>query len=167
MNIGNVATGYAFNFALTDLPAAQETEFQNLFRMYRIDRIDVMFCPKVSTATIGDWVAPVGFTGMTSVAICYDDVVAPVAETDVLQFENATLHPTLGSPWTVSLKPRAKLDANNINSVPIESPWLDTANLSVQHYGIKIWNPIVGTGVAAYVGIDIYARYHLSFRTVC
>ncbi len=167
MNLGNVATGYAFNFALTDLPGAQETEFQALFRMYRIDKVDVMFVPKASSATIGDWMSPVVFSGVTSVAVCYDDVVAPAAETDVLQFENVSIHRSVGDPWTVSFKPRAKFDTNNINSAPVESPWLDTANLAVAHYGIKIWNTILGGSVAAYAGIDMYACYHISFRTVC
>ncbi len=167
MNIGNLATGYAFTFAATDLPGAQDSEFASIFRMYRIDQVDVMFCPVATCVTAEDLVTGGRFTQMTSVAICYDDNLAPATESDVLQYENCTLHPTIGAPWTVSLKPRAKLDTNNINSIPIESPWIDTGNLTVAHHGIKVWNPIIGGANAAQTGIEMYVRYHMSFRTVC
>jgi len=167
MNIGNVASGYAFSFALSDLAGAQESEFASIFRMYRIDEISVLFSPYATCVTAEDLVTGSRFTQMTSVAICYDDVLAPAAESDVLQYENVSLHPTIGQPWTVTLKPRAKLDSNNINSIPIESPWVDTGNLSVAHYGIKIWNPIIGGPNAAQSGINMYVRFKISFRTVC
>lgn len=170
MNVGNTNKYYAFTFALSDLPTDTEVQFQNLFRMYRIDRIDLSFRPKMRTVTASDWVLPAGpaaFNSTTSVAICYDDAVAPASENDVLSFENATLHQTIGEPWTVSFRPRAKLDTNNVNSVPLESPWIDTANVGVSHYGVKICVPLIGGPNQDESGIDIYARYHLSFRTVC
>ncbi len=158
----------AFSFALSDLPGAQETEFAAIFRSYRINRITVKFCPLANVATAQDWLQT-GNTcnSMTSVAVCPNDDVVPGSEAEVLQFENVTLHPTIGQPWDVSFTPCAKVDTNNLNSMPVPAPWIDTGNVGVKHYGIKVCVPQT-FGTQESIGlISMYVKYDIEFRTVC
>lgn len=169
--MGNIAHYYALTFAASDLPNTQETTLAALYNQYRIDRITVRFLPLVTNNTAGDWMAnpldaAVTHQSLTSVAICYDDAVAPANEAEVLEYENVTLHPTMGQPWEVSFVPRMKLDTNTVNSVPMSGVWLDTGNLGVTHFGIKVCVPTIAGDVESVEGIFLYARYDISFRQI-
>jgi len=174
--IGTYAYGslnhyYALTFALGDLPNAQETEFAALYKQYRIDRVTVKFVPYCTNNTAGDWMgnptdSSVTHQSLVSVAIDYDDNVAPTNEAAVLEYENVQLHPAIGQPWEIAFVPRAKLDTNNVNSVTVPSPWIDTGNTGVAHYGLKVCVPQIGGDVETVEGIHVYVRYDVTFRMV-
>jgi len=168
---GSINHYYAMTFALADLPNAQESEFAAIYKQYRIDRVTVKFVPYCTTVTGGDWMAnpadaAVVHQSLVSVAVDYNDNVAPANEAAVLEYENVQLHPSFGQPWEISLVPRAKLDTNNVNSVPVASPWIDTANTGVTHYGLKLCVPQIGGDVETVEGLHAYVRYDVTFRTV-
>jgi len=169
--MGNLAHTYSFTFAIADLPDTQEVSFAEIYKMYRIDRITCKFVPVVTNVTGSDWrgsnpPGPVVHQSLTSAAVQFNDSVTPANESEVLGYENVALHPTFGQPWELSFIPRAKLDTNNVNSIPVASPWIDTANLGVAHYGLKICVADIGGYEETTLGAALYVRYDLSFKTV-
>lgn len=168
---GNTDHFYALTFALSDLPGTQESQFAAIYQQYRINRVTVRFVPFVTNVTYSDLIGtappmPVAHNSVVTTAVCYDDNVVPAAETELLEYQNCAMHNACGEPWEVSLNPKAKLDTSNVNSVPMTGLWLDTANLGVIHYGLKVSVRQTGGFSESIEGIYLYVRYDVSFRVI-
>ncbi len=168
---GSINHYYAWTFALADLPGSLESHLASIYKMYRLDRVTVKMVPDCTAVTAADWLGapatfPVVRQSMTSLAIDFDDNIAPVSEADVLRYESCVLHPTFGPTWEVAFEPRAKLDTSNINSVPVKSPWIDTGNTGVTHFGVKVCVPAIGGAVDGVEIGSVYVRYEISLKTV-
>jgi hypothetical protein len=120
-------TSGSYSIALSSFPTA--TLFAGFFDTYRIKQVKIMFNPISSVLTTGT-------TPPITTAIDYDDASASVNLSDR---DTAQTVPA-GSYFERIFIPRAAnaLYAGTFTSFgQLESPWIDSANAGVLHYGLK------------------------------
>jgi len=149
-------TLFAFNFQLSYLPGY--TEFSAAFDQYKIDEVEILVLPSVTTSTTADpvpaWVV---------MAVDYDDATTPANLSALYEYASCRVFEAT-KPVSFKLKPRIATAAYSgaFTSYANNPPqWIDIASPSVQHYGLKFGVP--ATAVAQ--KWNVFANYHLSFRS--
>jgi len=127
---GTTSTAFwSLYFRLADFPQSSST-FGGLVDQYRIPKVRVHFYPSlIAPGTAAVTNAPV-FT-----VVDYDDSSALSAVTDIFQYQNVQIHSPY-KPFTVSLKPRIAVPSGT-GFVNEQAGWLDMADQTVMHYGLK------------------------------
>lgn len=136
INTGTATTFGARAFDLNMLP--DNTEFQNLYDMFRINKVVWKLVPNVNSAEAG---AAQRLPQIHSV-LDYNDSTAPTSLDELVQYNNYRM--TMGSRIHARKLTPAFLD-NVYQTGAIQQPgnpnwkkWLSTANsLSVPHHGVK------------------------------
>lgn len=136
--------------------------FTSLYDQYSIRKVVWMLIPRfnMSETTTGGQIP--------NVATCldFDDGNAPANYGDVLQRQNAKIH--RGNKIIKRVfKPSCNfvVDASTGALAPKMSPWLDVANITVPHFGLKfaIQNTVpTGTDL----DYDVVVKYYLAFKQV-
>lgn len=146
-------------FRLVDVPNV--TEFTNLFDQYKIDGVKIHFLPRGNTAEVGTNQGIVKFFS----AIDYDDITAPGSINDILQYENVKTtrstqdHSRYIKPKVAGLAYQTAVG----NAYMPKRGWIDCANTTVEHYGIKWALQQLPAGSQTF---DIKVDYYLSFKNV-
>jgi len=167
IGIGNISVGAgatflnAYSFSLNQV-GGNLGAFGNLYDQYKIEKVSITFVPKYTDSDIGT--APTGGQ-LPMIATCldYDDATIPLTFGDILERQDAKLH--RGKMITRTLKPAVAFSVSTGATAGIalkQSPWLDVANTTVPHFGVKIG--ITGTSVVQ--AYDIICKYHLCFKQV-
>lgn len=146
-------------FRLIDVPGS--SEFTSLFDQYRIDKVRVRFMPRANSAEVGT------NQGMVKLftAIDYDDISPAASIQDLLQYQNCRFQPTTRMS-SRTLKPKHAVEVYQSavsTGYGMRTGWLDVANPSVQHYGIKWALQQLPAGAQTF---DLHIQYHLSFKNV-
>lgn len=134
---GNTAgdTGYQLGFSLGQVP--NFTEFTSLFDMWRIVQVDFHMFPAINSGDLnGATTNIVG--GLVAIAVDYDDATVPASFNQMLEKQDVQIY----SPYEqvhLSFKPRttAQLTSGGSLGTAMQGQWVDCANTSVVHYGIK------------------------------
>lgn len=152
----------AYNFQLSQA-GGNVGPFTQLYDQYRIKKIVWQLIPKWNSSDI-DTTNNGGNLPMVATCIDYDDSNTPAAFGDIIQRQNAKLHRAGSKIITRTLVPCANfvVDATTGALNAKKSPWLDIANISVPHYGIKLGI----TGVAVPQDYEVVVKYYLQFRQV-
>jgi hypothetical protein len=159
---GVAANSLVYPFALSDLPGY--TEFTTLYDQYMIESVELVLIPSI-TQLMSNY--PI--VGSNISVVDYDDSVALASVTAALQYETAQIHP-LTDRIVRRVEPRIALQANNANSgasagqVSARSQYIDSANASVPHYGIKIYLDAEASSGSVYVTYTVYARFWIALR---
>jgi hypothetical protein len=151
---GNVA---AYNFSLSNLP---DTSIFGDFEAYRIDQIDIVAKPTNNA----------GYSGASTNAVAYwtaydPDDSATTLITGVAAKQTARVH-GFSESWEESIVPLASPAVFNGSSafsgyeLPTKPIWIDSAVLSVPHFGFKLAAP----QFLAATSIQLLFRYHISLR---
>lgn len=146
-----LATG--LTFSIDQLPAY--TDFTNFFDQYRILQVRVTLAP--------------GALGANSViysAIDYDDANVPITQSDLLERETCQitsssifLHRDL-VPATLN----QVYQSNVTTGYSVKHrQWIDSQNVSVPHYGLKLFSPTVPSGSTANTWLMV-AEYSIQGR---
>lgn len=151
------------------------TEFTNLFDEYCIKKVDVYVLPSFTNA------GPSSNYAYTLPYIVHaedNDDVGSTGSQSLMQYSGAKFTQLLGQLPQISAKPlrtvHPKAQVNVATSTggtgqSIASPWINTSNANVPHYGFKMslddsYNG-VGAGTTVHF-LNIVCRYHLAFRNV-
>lgn len=142
-----VAAGYSH--ALSDLPSV--SAWTAIFDRYRILRVYVDFTPLATTNNTGT-----NQLGYLHTAVDFDDATAPATTAAIERY--STYRAVVGcKPLRRAYVPRlsATVYYNGVVNAYAEAPsqtWLDMANTSVPHYGLKAGlDPTTVAGQVAYV----------------
>lgn len=148
---GSTLAGLSFN--LNQMPNA--TEFSNLYDAYRINRIVVKIIPKITE--VGGILGSASNSMNVSLhsAVDYDDSHAPTGISDLVQY--STYKMTRGNQiHTRVFTPRVELSANaTSNAAPKAYQWLDTADLSLAHLGMKLYIPFISASTVIYYDYSV------------
>lgn len=147
-------TGFSFNaynFTLSVLPNI--TDFTSLYDQYKINGVKFSLIPRHTevgiTAAVGSQVMSV---------LDFDDDSVPTSINDLLQYGN--MKQTRGNVnHSRYFKPsiRTSVDVIGGTGYQISKPrWLDLANLTIKHYGLKYAIEQAGVAISYDVKIDIY-----------
>jgi len=128
---------YGLEFTLAQLP--NYTEFTNMFDQYRIKMVKLTYFPSVAN------------TGSIFHAIDYDDSSTP---TLAILEENDTLGINQSNQsWSRVIKPSVDIQVYpgvvGTGYETRQGVWLDSANGSIPHYGLKIFVAAPATGTVS------------------
>jgi len=150
------ATFFAKSFILSDLP--QQSSFTTLFDQYKIDNIEVWVTP-TSTTNLNQTVV------LWDAVIDYDDDTTPVTINQLLNYTNCVQQTATNGTY-FRFRPHIAVGAytgsvfTGFRNMP--SDWIDSASVSVRHYGIKIGC----TSAVNTVVFELRARMHFSTRNI-
>lgn len=140
------------NYQLNMLPNA--SEFANLYDMYRVNKVVVKIIPKVSE--IGMVLGATNNSAGVQVhsALDFDDSAAPTNVAQLTQY--ATHKMTRGNQiHTRVFTPKCELTAGSASVAPKAYQWLDTADLTVPHFGMKLIIPTISTSTIIYYDYSV------------
>jgi len=150
--------GHAIAFTLADLPGF--SEFQALFDFYRIDWVDYTFVIKT---TQGAFLTPTIF-----IAEDHDDDDVP-SLTALMEKQSSRMITFGGDRTSVTLRvvPNVLRQVFQTGVTPgyeraPPGTWLDCAQPSIKHYGLKYWIQNFNSSTAN--DMQVTLRYGLSFK---
>lgn len=172
------ATTIAGTYALSLDSVSAHGEFTSLYDQYMIRAVKLSFVPSGNsymTSTVSGIATPVGFSRFNSV-IDYNDSSVPANENEMLQYQSLKTTPGYKT-HTRYFKPKVQQTiADNdvtgtvVNGAPKGNCWLDCANPSVDHLGLKVFcaAPINSVSASTSVSItySVYATFYLAFKNV-
>lgn len=130
--LGSSITFNAFSFNLASLPDV--TNFTALFDQYMIKRIKWTLIPRTTDTSLTTGAAT--YNTQTYSVIDWDDVNVPTSLNDLCQYQN--MKATQGSKiHSRSFAPSVRITAEGTTNAPKQYQWIDLANTTVPHYGIK------------------------------
>lgn len=147
-------------FRLSSLPDA--SDFTALYDQYRIKAIRWQLMPRGNSSDLGT--AGAQQTRLFSV-IDYDDGVIPTTINQLCQYQNLKVTSTT-QQHVRYFKPMIRREINNGGGGTANEParaWLDVANSTVDHLGVKLalQGPVSGT-----ITYDVLVTYYLAFKNV-
>ena len=152
-------TSNGIAFQLSDLPSY--SDFASLFDFYRIRGARIKFIPR---KTVND---DNSYNGDFYTVADYDDVISPT-ETDLQSKQGVKVRYSIGRPWSIFIRPVASIPVYNgalstsAYAQARRRMWLDMANPSVPHYGLK-WG---WTQVQTPVTIDVFITLYVECKGV-
>lgn len=159
----------SYQFKLSDVPNV--SEFQNLFDMYRIKAIKMVFYPTNTSVSISGGGTAVNIVTPRFISVIdEDDASAPTTQEELFQYQTCKIT-TVNKKHTIYFKPKVAQEiyngASTAYAVPSGTPWLNLASTTIQHYGVK-WC-MESAGSTAPVGAFSYkvnVTYYLEFKSV-
>jgi len=128
--LGATTTGFfSLYFMLGDFSQAA-SEFGPLVDQYRIPKVRVHIYPGTNTSTSTTTQNPPVYT-----VVDYDDSTVLSTINGAFEYQNVEIHSPY-KPFTLTLKPRQAV-ASGSGFLNIPTGWVDMANQTVAHYGIK------------------------------
>lgn len=157
----------AGNFTLGQIP--QQATFTALFDTYRVDYLEFTFRSRGTDNTVvaaGLNIAPLIFT-----VIDKDDSTVPGAITELQEYQNCEQHASSEPQFTRIFRPGVQTGAyvtgGTVAAAMLKiSPWLDCAQNTVIHYGMK-WGCTAGGAAQTALNIwDIDLFVGLTFKVI-
>lgn len=150
---GGVSLNFAKAFSLQQVPGV--AEFTTLYDQYRIMGINCRWMPRGNTQDVIQ-----NHIGSMFTVLDYDDN-APIGITDLVQYQN--LKTTKMTQWhSRFVKPRFNVSAGLAGNLPYRG-WLDVADTSIEHYGIK--GHLQGVSNQT-ITMDCLVTFYLAFKNV-
>lgn len=155
--------GFAVDtYALSQLPSY--TEFTALYDQYRIKKILVTWYP----SSDGDTSSYVGVTNapMFHAYRDYDDSSAPTTLADMMQRQGVFTR-KFNKPISMTIAPRTLATVSGVSGAGVGSrtQWLDCADSSLTHYGIK-WAISANPAATNTFYYNIRYKFFLEFKEV-
>jgi len=157
---GLADSGFVFDFRLNHLP--NYAEFQALFDMWKIEKVDLMFIYNGSTTSY-----PTIFF-----AVDYDGTISSPASRDVLlQYERAEVLQFAPNRQIIkrSINPRfctmVSTGGGSSQGVASRAQWGDCIDADQIMHGCVFWIEGYNTGLAVTQSVSLVVRYHLAVKT--
>lgn len=152
--------------SLTDLAAGSTSvaSYANLYQQYSIRKIKVNFFPRGvgNEFHSNDGGTSINHGGRAISALDFTDITNP---TVITQFERSAyrrLH-SLNRPFSRYFSPKAQLVTEQTGSNPRARLWISTADLGVEHYGLKALFTAPGPNTSLYY-IDVVTTAYVQFK---
>lgn len=153
---GGAAVGSSINFTLSQVPSFGE--FTALYDQYKIKAVKCTLIPRHTEVALSGTITQ---GNMWSV-FDYDDSIIPTSLDTLLQYQN-TKRTRMNQTHSRYLKPMVRMLASGATGAPKRNQWIDVADSSLEHYGIKFWFDSRGTAPVTY---DVQIKYYLAFKNV-
>jgi len=162
---GNNTVKYgSWFFQLSDLPNV--SEFTNLFDMYMIQKVEIRMKLQLDP---GAATSATAFFPELYICNDYDDSTVPVTTDEIRQHQKTKQIVIRPNQWySHFIKPAVSpliYNPNNASSIGYGSKWntwLDCADVTIPHYGVKYVLETLGTGNS----IKVDLKYHIALKGV-
>jgi hypothetical protein len=159
---GVLDQGYGALFEVSAL--INNTDLTLLYDQYCIEWVEYVF--ELTTPFLAGIPYP-----RIVIAADYTDAGIPATENVVLQYGGVKVHQFTpdNTKLSVKLKPRPAMAAfasgvSTGYAIPSGDVWFDTANTSVDHYGLKFWVADYNSTISTAPNVRTFAIYHLKMR---
>lgn len=154
--VAEVKTNYSFKFSDIN----DNASLASVFDQYRIKMVEILFIPRVTENAT----ASANF-GLFAVAPDYDDTANVSTFAALLDYSTCTTS-SGANPQRRVIRPHTALAAYGSGAFSsyanMTDTWIDAANTSVEHYGMKTtW-----TATSVATSIDVIAKYHVQLKNV-
>jgi len=156
----------SYAFCLADIPNV--TSLSALFDQYRIEEIQLRFRSRSPGLFVANSSSPNYSCPQLMAVVDRDDNTAPSTLLELQQYDNCQQISTQDS-LDIILKPSVTpsvFSGGAFSGYSVEESgdlWLDVANASIPHYGVKVGlSSLVATSTQRY-DWDVYAIYKISF----
>lgn len=160
---GAPAVGYADFFNLASVPDV--SDFTALYDQYKIKGIKYTLIPRISNAGPSGAVGNPSILGNIWSVLDFDDSNIPASLNTLLQYQNVkrTQYNKIHSRY---FKPSVQLGVGTplASSLIRKNQWIDAANISAQHLGIKLW--VDGSYGPYPLEFDLHVKMYLAFKNV-
>lgn len=156
-------------FALADIPNVASVGA--LFDQYRIDEIQFRLRSRNPGVFVANQASPNYSTTSPLLVIDRDDNTVPTTLTELQQYDNCqciSAQDSIDIVFEPSITP-AVFAGGAFNGYAVTDSgdyWLDVANTSIPHYGIKAALPALVTSTTQKFDWDVEAIYKVSFRNI-
>ncbi len=126
----------AITFSIDQVPSY--TDFTNFFDQYRILQVHVTLSP-----------GQIGANSVVYSAIDYDDANTPITQSDLLERETCQIsNSQILLQRDIVPSTLAQVYQSNVTTGYATKfrQWIDSANYSVPHYGLKLFSPTLPSG---------------------
>ncbi len=154
-------------FALADIPNISSVS--SLFDQYRIDRVQYRLRSRNPALFMMNQASPNYSATTLLLAVDRDDNTAPTTLAEIKQYDNCQAVSACDSidvifePSIAAAAYAGGVFSGYIIQTDTEE-WIDSANTSVPHYGLKIGIPALVTATTSKLDWDVEAWYTVSFR---
>lgn len=157
----------AWAFCLADIPNITATA--SLFDQYRIDCIQFRLRSRNPGVFVANQASPNYSTVSPLLVVDRDDATAPTTLSELQQYDNCQCFSAQDSVDLIlwpSLTPSVFAGGAFSGYAVADSDeyWLDLANSSIPHYGVKIGMPALVATTTQRFDWDVEAIYHVSFK---
>ncbi len=164
---GSTTVNVAIGFQLSDLP--QVSTLSAFFDQYRLDKVLLRFKSRNNAVFIANTASPNGGVPTGYAVRDLDDASALSVTSDYLQYESCETF-NGEDDFVICLTPActpAVFSGGAFSGYSVKQPmWLDIANTSIPHYGVKIGiGPLTVSTTQSWVW-DVTAEYIVSFKNV-
>jgi len=140
--------GSGYNILAALSYATGSSQYTALYDSYRIVKAKHVFYPCANVndmSGLDSLTNPAIFQPMFT-AIDYDDMGTPTMSS-LFEYASMKQH-AYGKKFSISYTPHVNniIDTGIAATSSLKSPWIDCANPTVIHYGIKCWQPDCGVG---------------------
>ena len=159
----------SYAFALADIPNVASVAA--LFDQYRIESIQFRLRSKNPGLFMSQQASPNYGSAVPLIAIDRDDNTAPTTLTEIQQYDNCqciSAQDSIDVIFEPSITPSV-FSGGAFSGYAVDSSrkyWLDVANTSIPHYGIKVGIPALVTSTTQKFDWDVEAIYKVSFLNV-
>lgn len=164
---GSTDTYAAWAFCLADIPNV--ASIGALFDQYRIDLIQFRLRSRNPSVFVANIASPNNATTTPLVVVDRDDATAPTTLSELQQYDNCQIISAQDSIDIVlwpSITPSV-FSGGAFSGYAVQDSgdvWLDLANTSIPHYGIKVGMPALVASTTQKFDWDVEAFYHVSFK---
>jgi len=148
---------------------AAMSNFATCFDQYRIKRMKLTFDPTQQGLSTIAGVNEFWSDAKMFVCIDTDDATAFAATSSYESRPDFKLVPCFAghskSEYCITFIPKCSPDVGAITQAGVASPWLDTANLTVPYYGVKIYHPLIYAGGFTFCNLYVTAEIELRRQT--
>lgn len=162
VSVSNITPTFAsYQFRLNQVP--DYTEFTNLYDMYKINAVKLVFIPKMTqSVSIGTVNNPENNARFFSV-LDYNDGNVPVSVDELRQYQSCRFTQLLRTHKRYVSRPRIQDRGNTYNP---GRPWINTTAPDQEHFGMKIAIEPMGSTTTTDMPYSVEAVFYMSFRTV-
>lgn len=159
----------AWAFCLADIP--NSASVGALFDQYRIDEIQFRLRSRNPAVFVSQQASPNYSTTTPLVVVDLDDNTAPTTLLELQQYDNC-IQISAQDSIDVVLTPAVTtpvFSGGVFSGYKVEKGsdgWLDVANMSIPHYGVKAALPALVTSTTQRFDWDVEAIYKVSFKNV-
>lgn len=152
-------------FALNDHP--QATNFANIYEEYRIVKAEYSVLPRPTVSNLGSPYTT-GPGGFVVEAIDMNDSTIWTSTEQAINTQGMRKHNLL-TPWKRFFTPKAVSGlliarGSAVHAASsVAAPWVSTAELNVEHYGVK-WMAAIGGAASDVIPFEVFNTVWVEFR---
>lgn len=162
INVNNIVPTLAgLTFRLNQVP--NYTEFTNLYDMYKINGVKMVFIPKQNQSISIGSVNNASPTARFFTALDYNDATPPTTVDDIREYQSCKFTSVIRTHKRYIPRPRIQDRGQTYNP---GRPWINCSAPDQEHYGLKLAIEPISSTTTTDMPYSVECVFYMSFRNV-